>query len=162
MIRALLSYYFLSIFGLSCLLLTACSDENPNAIAQAINTIQQQRAAPLAALSLPALKPRRAYQLSQEPSPFAKLSQQSPPLLSPLQSYAVDSLRLVGTLKQNNQQWALILLPDNQIYKGQTGDIISNQRWQIKTISTQRLSLFNPQTTQTIYLNLTTKTQNGP
>jgi type IV pilus assembly protein PilP len=41
-----------------------------------------------------------------------------------LEAYPLDALKFVGTLKQQNQTWALILKPDKQIVRIRVGDYI--------------------------------------
>ena len=35
----------------------------------------------------------------------------------PLEAYPLESLKMVGTLEKNNQRWALIKTPDNNLYR---------------------------------------------
>lgn len=49
----------------------------------------------------------------------------------PLEEYPLDSLRMVGTLEQNDESWALILDTDDTIHRVQSGNYIGQNHGKI-------------------------------
>lgn len=46
-----------------------------------------------------------------------------------LESYPLDGLRMVGTVNQNNDLWALIRVPDGTIHRVKKGNYIGKKLW---------------------------------
>ena len=59
----------------------------------------------------------------------------------PLESYALDSLRMVGTLLRNNVNFALVQTPDGLIHRVQNGNYMGENDGQIVSISESRIQL---------------------
>jgi type IV pilus assembly protein PilP len=53
----------------------------------------------------------------------------------PLEEYPLDSLRMVGTLEQHEDAWALVLDTDDTIHRVQTGNYIGQNHGKIIRIS---------------------------
>jgi type IV pilus assembly protein PilP len=53
----------------------------------------------------------------------------------PLEEYPLDSLRMVGTLEQNDESWALILDTDDTIHRVQNGNYIGQNHGKISRVS---------------------------
>lgn len=49
----------------------------------------------------------------------------------PLEEYPLDSLRMVGTLEQHNETWALILDTDDTIHRVQNGNYMGQNHGKI-------------------------------
>jgi type IV pilus assembly protein PilP len=58
-----------------------------------------------------------------------------------LENYDLDKLKMVGLLKRNNINYALIRTPENSIYRVQPGNFIGPNYGQIKRISETELVL---------------------
>ncbi len=58
-----------------------------------------------------------------------------------LEHYALDSLRMVGTLEQQGEQWGLIKGPDSIIYRVKAGNFMGQNYGKILEVSEQRIHL---------------------
>lgn len=59
----------------------------------------------------------------------------------PLESFPLDALRFVGSLKQGNESWALIKEPDKQIIRVRTGDYMGQNYGRIISIKDDAIKL---------------------
>ena len=53
----------------------------------------------------------------------------------PLEDFPLDTLRMVGTLEQQGQSWALILASDGTIHRVQPGNYLGHNHGKIKEVS---------------------------
>ncbi len=58
-----------------------------------------------------------------------------------LERYALDSLRMVGTLEQQGEQWGLIRGPDSIIHRIKAGNFMGQNYGKILEVSEQRIHL---------------------
>ena len=58
-----------------------------------------------------------------------------------LERYALDSLRMVGTLEQQKEQWGLIRDPDGVIHRVKTGNFMGQNHGKILEVSERRIHL---------------------
>lgn len=58
-----------------------------------------------------------------------------------LEQFPLDSLRMVGTITQDDRQWALISAPDKTIYKVTTGSHMGQNYGRIDKISDNRIDI---------------------
>lgn len=58
-----------------------------------------------------------------------------------LERYALDSLRMVGTLVQQSQQWGLVRGPDGVIYRVKAGNFMGKNYGKILEVSERRIHL---------------------
>lgn len=59
----------------------------------------------------------------------------------PLESYPLDSLKLVGTLRRGNKVWAIISAPDSSVYHVQKGNYIGQNFGLITKITDARVDV---------------------
>jgi len=59
----------------------------------------------------------------------------------PLESFPLDALRMVGTLDQNNQVWAVIQAPDKTVTRSSRGDYIGQNYGRITEIEDYSIAL---------------------
>lgn len=59
----------------------------------------------------------------------------------PLESFPLDTLRMVGTLVQNNITWGLVKDPNNVVHRIQTGNYAGQNEGQIITVNEQQLDI---------------------
>ena len=59
----------------------------------------------------------------------------------PLESYPLDSLRMVGTLEREDDQWVIIRAPDGSVHHAQSGSYVGQAYGRIMTISEERASV---------------------
>jgi type IV pilus assembly protein PilP len=58
-----------------------------------------------------------------------------------LETYPLDTLRMVGILVQNEQTWGLIKDPNNVVHRVQTGNYVGQNEGQIVAVSEQKLNV---------------------
>ena len=58
-----------------------------------------------------------------------------------LESFPLDTLRMVGTMTQENQTWALIKTPDNTIQRVLTGNYLGQNNGKIVSVSDDEVEL---------------------
>ena len=59
----------------------------------------------------------------------------------PLESFPLDTLRMVGILEQNEQVWGLIKDPNNVVHRVQAGNYAGQNEGQILSVSEQQIDL---------------------
>lgn len=59
----------------------------------------------------------------------------------PLESYPLENLRMVGTLQQNKQTYALVKSPDNNLFRVKSGNYLGQNFGLITTISESTIKL---------------------
>lgn len=139
---------------LSCaLLLSACSSDMTD-LQQWVTEKKAERVA--FRNDLPDVKPYVVYEYQSASlrSPFEptvlesqrkKSSSGEGPDLTrnkqPLESYALDTLRMVGTLLRENVTYALVQTPDGLIHRVQNGNYMGENDGQIVSISESKIQL---------------------
>ena len=58
-----------------------------------------------------------------------------------LESATLDSLRMVGTLEQNEQRWAIVRSPDGVIHRVQVGNYLGKNHGRIQSIDESGIGL---------------------
>ena len=58
-----------------------------------------------------------------------------------LETYPLDTLRMVGTLVQNEQTWGLVKDPNNVVHRVQTGNYVGQNEGQIVDVSEIELNI---------------------
>ena len=61
--------------------------------------------------------------------------------LEPLESFPLDTLRMVGTLEKENRFWALVRASDGAVHRVQTGNHLGQNYGKILEISNNRIQL---------------------
>ena len=59
----------------------------------------------------------------------------------PLEAYPLENLRMVGTLQQNKQTYALVKSPDNNLFRVKSGNYLGQNFGLITTISESTIKL---------------------
>ncbi|MEA1049348.1 pilus assembly protein PilP [Lamprobacter modestohalophilus] len=59
----------------------------------------------------------------------------------PLEGYSLDSLRMVGTLEQDQTRWALIMAPDGMLHRVRTGNYLGRNDGKIIRVDPTELLL---------------------
>ncbi|MBB1125663.1 pilus assembly protein PilP [Thiospirillum jenense] len=83
--------------------------------------------------SAEALEPRSADLSSLAPDPLRRKE--------PLEQYALDSLRMVGTLEQDTVRWGLVVSPDNILHRVRVGNYLGQNYGRITRIQEQAIDL---------------------
>lgn len=116
---------------------------------------QNQKIEPLPEFRLPETY---AYRSGDKRNPFRPVSlakQETPEIVSnsngvkppcchnreELEQFPIDALKMVGTLKQHDEVWGVILGPKGTVYRIQTGNYIGHNYGRIHTISEDRIEL---------------------
>lgn len=141
--------------ALSCLALTACSGEQHSDLRQFVkdsDSMPRGRIPPL-----PEVKPYEPFEYAafdlvdpfvprkiEAPKPTNVPGALQPPpnhRKGPLEAFPLENLKMVGTLQQQKQVFALIKAPDNNLYRVKTGDFMGLNFGRIMDISESALKL---------------------
>ena len=142
--------------ALACLMLTACSGEQHSDLRQFVkesDNLPRGRIEPL-----PEVKPYEPFEYAAfdlidpfvpRDIPTAKPPRPDPkdPRLDPnrrkgpLEAFPLENLKMVGTLQQKKDVFALIKTPDNNLYRVKSGDFIGQNFGRITDINESALKL---------------------
>ncbi|KTD06171.1 Tfp pilus assembly protein PilP [Legionella gratiana] len=137
------------------LFLVACTDDNED-LRKYIDEVKQRKTRQIE--SLPSFAPLPSFKFpdnSNRRSPFKPMSQKKVVDVNapdknrpkqPLEAYPLDALKFVGTLKQDNEIWALIKLPNMGITSVRIGDYMGQNYGRIVLIKNDSMELI--ETTQ--------------
>ena len=136
-------------------LLTACSGGGMNDLDQYVREVKSREAGEIE--PLPMIKQIETYNYTGEGrrNPFFPIKNEEETLqanisgISPdphrrkeeLESYPLDTLRMVGTLDQNQSTWALVRTNANTIYRVKTGNYLGQHHGQITLVTENKIEL---------------------
>jgi type IV pilus assembly protein PilP len=137
------------LIGITCLaLLNGCSRSSERDLTAFVAQLKQKMTSMpqksiLTTLQSPAPV---TYNQAANRSPFLSSATTSaggpiPENAPPVNSYIISSLKFVGTIEQNNSTWAVILTPNNKVYKVTIGDKIGTQYGKIIHIFRDRVEV---------------------
>jgi len=146
----------LFIVTFSCLALSACSSEQHSDLRQFVkdsdSTIKPGRIP-----SLPEVKPYEPFEYAAYDliDPFVPRKIEAPKASSvpgalqppkdhvkgPLEAFPLENLKMVGTLQQKKDVFALIKTPDNNLYRVKAGDYLGQNFGRITDINESALKL---------------------
>lgn len=146
------------VVGLSALLgLSGCGEARLGELEGFVAEVKQRRPAPLE--PVPQIKQidNFIYEPDGRRSPFV-MDEQSAETIAPetggtglspdplrrrevLENYSLDSLRMAGTLEQDDQTWALILSPDGILHRVSVGNYLGRNHGRITSINAQGIEL---------------------
>ncbi|MFK8028032.1 MAG: pilus assembly protein PilP [Gammaproteobacteria bacterium] len=75
------------------------------------------------------------------PKHFSSITPDSNRVPEYLESFPLDTLRMVGTMQQDNQTWALIKTPDNTIQRVLNGNYLGQNNGKIISVSDDAVEL---------------------
>ena len=146
--------YRLSI-ALACLALVSCSGEQHSDLRQFVkdsDSMPRGRIPPL-----PEVRPYEPYEYAafdltdpfvprkiEAPKPSNIPGSLQPPKnhrKGPLEAFPLENLKMVGTLQQQKNIYALIKTPDNNLYRVKTGDFMGQNFGRVINISESALKL---------------------
>ncbi len=76
-----------------------------------------------------------------KPKHFSSITPDTNRVPEYLESFPLDTLRMVGTMQQNNQTWALIKTPDNTIQRVLDGNYLGQNNGKIVAITDDKVEL---------------------
>lgn len=132
------------------LLLTACVGNNEDLV-RYIKEVNQRKTkeveslpsfAPLPAFKFPEADDRRSpfKPIAQKPAVDVNAPDKNRPK-QPLEAYPLDALKFVGTIKQGNEVWALIELPNQDITPVHIGNYMGQNYGRIESIKNDSIEL---------------------
>jgi type IV pilus assembly protein PilP len=139
---------------LMCLGVTACTGESHSDLRQFVKESDNMRPGKIP--PLPEVKPYEPFNYTAaelidpfrprkiEPPRAAGGSGVAPDLnrrREPLEAFPLESLRMVGTLEQNKQIFALVKAPDNSLYRLRAGNYLGQDFGRIVGISESAIKL---------------------
>lgn len=141
--------------ALSCLALAACDSEQHSDLRQFVkdsDSMPRGRIPPL-----PEVKPYEPFEYAafdlvdpfvprkiEAPKPTNVPGSLQPPpnhRKGPLEAFPLENLKMVGTLQQQKQVFALIKAPDNNLYRVKTGDFMGLNFGRVMDITESALKL---------------------
>ena len=140
----------LIIVNLFCLLaLAACGNDKHSELKKYVKTVKQRPAPPVDPMPKITIAPGREYQGHGLRSPFQPFVSKRSIAEGPdqnrekelLESYPLDSLRMVGVLYEDDKTWAIILAPDGTIDKVTAGGYIGQNYGKVSKITSTGLIL---------------------
>ena len=146
-----------SLFALVCAITTGCS----GSLSDLEAWVEQVKARPQQGIEpLPEILPYKAftYVSGSKRDPFdqsifrpqvASISKKAASTISPnpnrvpeyLESFPLDTLRMVGTMSQDQENWALIQTPDNTIQRVLTGNFLGQNNGKITDVNEDGVEL---------------------
>lgn len=141
---------------LTLLLISACADPGLPELEAYAERVRARPAGPLEPVPEVALVAPFPYLPRERRDPFmmdeqaADVAQRrnpsgiSPDPLrrkEPLEGYSLDSLRMVGTLEQDQTRWALIMDPDGMLHRVRTGNYLGRNDGKITRVDPTELLL---------------------
>lgn len=146
-----------AIFYLGLLTLAACADQNMNDLHDYVDEIKARPPVPLGALPEVKQPETFLYESRGRRDPFTqqRLDQPAAPLLAAgdgpqpdlnrrreeLESYSLDTLRMVGTVEQEQQMWGLVQTSDGTIHRIHEGNYLGLNHGRIIRVSEDKIEL---------------------
>lgn len=136
--------------ALLVLLLSACSGDNSDLV-KYINEVKSRPGRPIE--PIPKFAPLPIFRFPENDNrrnPFKPIDQKKRNDIyapdkkrpkQPLESFPLDALKFVGTLKKDNEIWALIKQPDGQISRVRVGDCMGQNYGRIILIKNDLIKL---------------------
>lgn len=140
----------------SCLALGACTGEQHSDLRQFVkesDNLPRGRIPPLPEVKLYEPFPYAAYDLTdpfkprqiQPPKPEGLASGLKAPdpnrRKEPLEAYPLENLKMVGTLQQKKEIYAVVRTPDNRLFRVRPGNFLGQNFGRITTISESAIKL---------------------
>lgn len=140
---------------LVCLTLAGCGSAHMNELKRYVQEVKQRQPPPIA--PLPDIKPidTFVYEPGDRRDPFVMDTQTAEAVagtsngIAPnplrrkeeLEQYALDSLKMVGTLEQDKTMWGLIKAPGGILYRVHVGNYMGTNNGQITRISDDEIDV---------------------
>ncbi len=142
----------------TCLVISGCGGGSMNDLQSYVDEVLSRPGGKIA--PIPPLEPYvvYTYQSSEGVDPFEPFFQDAPdpttvtaadggPAPDPnrnkeeLEGYALDSLRMMGTLEQDETVWGIIRTPDGAIHRVQSGNYMGRNHGKITHVSEEKIEL---------------------
>jgi type IV pilus assembly protein PilP len=141
---------------LPALLLTACSEGDMSDLQRFVADVKAREPSPIE--PLPELKQIETfvYMPGERRSPFSQGEQATPEEIAEasngiapdplrrkeeLEQYPLDSIRMVGTLEQEADIWALLVIQDGTLFRVKAGNYLGQNHGQITRIAEEKIEL---------------------
>lgn len=146
----------ITVTALSCLALTGCSSEQH--LDEVRQFVKESDSMPRGRIPpLPEVRPYEPFEYAafdlvdpfvprkiEPPKPSSVAGALQPPkdhVKGPLEAFPLESLKMVGTLQQRKDIYALVKTPDNNLYRVKTGDFMGQNFGRVIDISEANLKL---------------------
>jgi len=145
-----------AIIVLATLALTACGDADMDQLQQYTDKVKARPPGPLEPLPEIQQVDTFVYEPGNRRDPFV-MDQRSAEAAAPggagglapdplrrkeeLEQYSLDTLRMVGTLEQNDTRWGLVTAPDGILHRVRVGNYMGQNNGQITRISPNEIQL---------------------
>ena len=132
---------------LSAGVLSACSDDNN--VKKAANFVAAEKNKPPQQIDeIPIILPIEdyIYPATSQRDPFVLMQSQNTTngpdvqrAKQPLENFALDALKMVGTLRQDNKTWGIIAAPNGMVYKITIGNYLGQHFGKVTTVEKQKI-----------------------
>lgn len=126
--------------------LFACGDKPHASLEKYVREVKSRNSHQIEPVPQPKPHEHYAYPKTHTRNPFMKVVEQDGlgrPDLSrpkePLEAFALDSLRMVGTVHHNDRLWAVMAAPDGAVYRVSVGNYMGQNFGKIKKIDEQEV-----------------------
>jgi type IV pilus assembly protein PilP len=136
--------------------LSACGGDGNQDLRDYVDKVRQRAPAPIQ--PLPEVKPVATYVYDPgdrrdpftmdvrgedlaEPPPAGSIAPDPLRRKEELEQYALDSLKMVGTLAQADSNWALVLSPEGVLHKVRVGNYVGHNNGQIMRIDEGQIQI---------------------
>ena len=132
-------------------MLSGCEDDHERSYRELqhyVAEIKKRAATPIE--PIPELRQYSSYHYPKgaRRDPFQQVMQQISELApdrerkkQALESFPLDTLRMVGIMSAAKEQWALILAPDEKIYRVRPGDYLGQRYGKVVSIEQQKIKI---------------------
>lgn len=140
--------FWKSLILLSLMVLSACQiGSQDNELHGYVQSVLARKGVPLEKLTFPQMLSQFIYskQNSRDPfRPFFVLRGEGPDVKRPkeaLEFFALDSLKVVGTLSRNHKDWAIVHSPNDMVYLIGVGDHLGQNFGKVMAIHPEGIEL---------------------
>jgi type IV pilus assembly protein PilP len=147
-----------ALIAVACLALSACSQDKFEDLNQYISEVQARPGTPIAPLPELKVYERYTYRGAGIRDPFKPAAKAEAPVaarskskskLRPnvernreaLEQYALDTLKMVGSLNKDNEKWAIVKTSDGLIYRVKVGNHIGKNFGEITRITDKNVDI---------------------
>lgn len=131
------------------LCLSACGEDSHGDLKKYVKDVKSRSAYSIEPLPKQVAHHTYTYPQAPERNPFVRLEPKKAEGYSPdksrpkepLEAFTLDSLRMVGMMKQNNETWAVISAPDGGVYQVKVGNYIGQNYGRVSEIKDKEIKI---------------------
>lgn len=142
--------FHFALIPLCCTLaLSACSNGDQKKLERYVEDVKKRGSHRVEPIPQPQPYHRYAYPKSHKRNPFLRVVKRAPMRGQPdlsrpkqeLENFALDSLRMVGTVLHDNELWAVISAPDGVVYRVSPGAYMGQNYGKITKVTDKTIEV---------------------